>query len=164
MNRLNATRKGLIVGCLIIVLQLFFFYVLKQQTNSRYQFIVYAVFAASILWSVLSFAKSATATAKLSEYFSTGFKTFIAITLLIVLYTFIFYSIHTEIRDAEMALNNKLLQQEGNHTSMEIEANAKQLKSIFMPMMLGITTFLYLLLGSVITLLSSIVIIQLKKR
>ncbi len=143
----------------MITLEIFFFYILKQEINSNYQFIIYAFFIAGIVWSLLTEPAG-----KLREYFSTGFRVFIVITLLMVAYTFVFYSLHPEIRNAQIDVNNKLLQQQGNHTSMEIEANSKQLKSIFMPMMLAITTFLYLLSGSIITLLSSIIIIQLKKR
>jgi hypothetical protein len=48
-----------------------------------------------------------------------------------------------------------LLLQEGNHTAAEIESNANQLKQIFMPVMVGIATFKYIILGALVTAVGS---------
>jgi hypothetical protein len=163
MPPLNATKKGLIIGALMIALKLFLFYALKYQLDNPYQNIIYIVYTLGIVWSMIVFAQVNSST-KLSAYFSNGFKTFVVITLLMVAFTFTFFTIHPEIKDLQIEANNQLLIQQGNHTAPEIEANAKQMKSIFMPMTLLVTTFLYLFLGAVITLLSSVAIMQMKKR
>ena len=62
---------------------------------------------------------------------------------------------NTAYRDAGIDENNKMLLQQGNHTPAEIESNAKQLKQIFMPVMLGIATFKYLILGALVTAIGS---------
>jgi hypothetical protein len=72
-----------------------------------------------------------------------------------VIFTYIFYKFNTQYRDNGIAENNKLLLQEGNHTPAEIENNALQLKKIFMPMMLGINTFKYLILGVLVTVVGA---------
>ena len=72
-----------------------------------------------------------------------------------VLYTFIFFKFNTAYRDAGIAENNAMLLKEGNHTPAEIESNANQLKQIFMPVMVGITTFKYLILGALVTAIAS---------
>lgn len=163
MKTLNATQKGLVTGLLMIAVMLILFYALKLQPNSNLQYISFAIFTIGIIWSTSDFNKTATSKTKFSEYFSNGFKTFVVITLLMVVYTFVFYKLNPGIRDAQITLNSQLLAETHTHTQQEIDANAAQMKNIFMPMMLGIITFMYLLLGSIITLLSSAILKQLKK-
>lgn len=150
LNNLNATKKGLVTGIVMIGLALLFYFVLKLPVNEKEQYALFTVYIAGIAWSLLSYKQSA-GDKNFKSYFSTGFKTFIVVTFLMVLYTFIFFKLNTAYRDTGIAENNKLLIQQGNHTAAEIENNANQLKKIFMPVMVGITTFKYLILGALIT-------------
>jgi len=154
LNNLNATKKGLIIGLAMIGLALFFFYVLKLPVNEKEQYALFTVYVAGIAWSLFSF-KRTPGDKNFKSYFSTGFKTFIVVTLLMVLYTFIFFKFNTAYRDAGIAANNALLVKEGNHTAAEIESNASKLKKIFMPVMVGIATFKYLILGALVTAIGS---------
>lgn len=163
MRMLNATQKGLITGIAIIAVMFGLFYKLNMQPNSNLLYIVFFIFTAGIIWSTLSFSRSADDQTKLSAYFSNGFKTFIVVTLFMVIYTFIFYKLNPGVIDAQVALNSQLMAEQHTHTQQEIDANAAQMKKIFMPMMLFSVTIVYLLLGSIITLLSSVIIKQLKK-
>lgn len=147
----------------MIILSLFFFYGLKQPPDSKYQYVIYSVYTLGIIWSIASFNKPAGNESKFKEYFSAGFKTFIVVTLLMVVYTGIFYKINPSILEAKIELNNKLALQEGDHTAPEIESNANQMRSIFIPMMLAITTFIYLFLGALVSAVVSAVIMQMKK-
>lgn len=155
LKDLNATKKGLITGMVMIGLALFFFYVLKMPINQKEQYVIFTVYIAGIAWSLLSHKQISAENKNFKSYFSTGFKTFIVVTLLMVLYTFIFFKFNTAYRDAGIAENNELLMKEGNHTAAEIERNANQLKQIFMPVMVGIATFKYLILGALVTLIGS---------
>lgn len=155
LQKLNATRKGLLTGLLMIGLVLFFYYALKYPFNGTEQYVIYSVYAAGIIWSLYTFMQARTENKTFKEYFSAGFKTFIVATLLMVVFTFIFFSFDTTYRDSGIAENNKLLLLEGNHTPAEIEGNAQQLRKIFIPMMLGITMFKYLVLGALITALGA---------
>ena len=151
LQKLNATRKGLLTGLLMAGLVLFFYYGLKYPLNGKEQYVIYSIYLAGIIWSLFAFMQAKGENKPFKEYFSTGFKTFIVATLLMVVFTFIFFSFDTSYRESGIAENNKLLLQEGNHTPAEIESNAQQLRKIFMPMMLGITTFKYLVLGALVT-------------
>jgi carbamoylphosphate synthase small subunit len=151
LKNLTATYKGLVVGGLMIVVLLICFYVFKLPINEKEQYAVYAVYLTGILWSLYSFKQKTSTTTTFKDYFSVGFKTFIVATLVMVAYTFVFFKLNTSYRDLGIAENNKLLLAEGNHTPAEIEQNANQLKKIFLPMMMGITTFKYLILGALIT-------------
>ena len=155
LQKLNATRKGLLTGLLMAGLVLFFYYGLKYPLNGKEQYVIYSIYLAGIIWSLFAFMQAKGENKTFKEYFSTGFKTFIVATLLMVVFTFIFFSFDTSYRESGIAENNKLLLQEGNHTPAEIESNAQQLRKIFMPMMLGITMFKYLILGALITALGA---------
>lgn len=154
LNDLNATKKGLVTGLVMICLALFFYYILKLPVNEKDQYALFTLYIAGIAWSLFSF-RQMPGEKNFKSYFSTGFKTFIVVTLLMVLYTFIFFKFNTDYRDAGIAENNKLLLKEGNHTATEIESNANQLKQIFMPVMVGIATFKYLILGALVTAIGS---------
>lgn len=151
LQKLNATKKGLLTGLVMAGLSLFFFYGLQWPLNGKEQYAVYTVYLAGILWSLVSFMQGEAETRTFKDYFSAGFKTFVVVTLLMVVFTFIFFSFDTSYRESGIAENNKLLLAEGNHTPAEIESNAAQLRKIFMPMMLGITLFKYLVLGALVT-------------
>jgi hypothetical protein len=151
LQKINATKKGLVTGFVMAGVLLFFFYALKLPFNGTEQYAVYFVYMAGIIWSLYAFGQSNAENKTFKEYFSAGFKTFIVVTLLMVVFALIFFSFDTSVRESGIAENNKLLLAEGNHTPAEIESNAAQLRKIFMPMMVGITTFKYLILGALIT-------------
>ncbi len=154
-QNLTPTKKGLITGLVMIALALVFYYVFKMPLNQKDQYALFTVYIAGIAWSLFSFKQTSAADKNFKSYFATGFKTFIVITLLLVLYTAVFFMFNTAYRDAGIAENNKMLLLQGDHTPEEIESNAKQLKQIFMPVMLGITTFKYLFLGALVTAIGS---------
>ncbi len=155
MNNLTPRNKGLITGTVMVVLSLFFFYVSKQPLESNYQYIVYLVFVAGIIWCLMDFKKQAAGLPTFKEFFGAGFKMFVIVTLIMVLFVFIFFYLNPQIRDTKFAENNRLLLLEGNHTPAEIEKNAAAMKGIFLPMMVGITSFIYLFLGALITAITS---------
>jgi hypothetical protein len=66
-------------------------------------------------------------------------------------------------RDAWIENNNQMLLKEGNHTPAEIAENAKQMKSIFLPMMVGIHLFKHLIIGVLITAVTAGFLISQKK-
>lgn len=155
LKELNPTKKGLVTGLVMIMVALCSFYVLKLPVNQKEQYVIFVIYIAGIAWSLFSYKQTSAADKNFKSYFSTGFKTFIVVTLLMVLYTFIFFKFNTAYRDAGIAENNALLLKEGNHTPAEIASNANQLKQIFMPVMVGIATFKYLILGALVTVIGS---------
>ena len=155
MKNISARNKGLVTGMLMILLALFFFYVLKKPFESNYQYRIYTLYSAGIIWCLVDFKKNASGDLKFKGFFSAGFKMFIIVTLLMALFVLVFFYANPQIRDAKFAENSKLLLAEGNHTPAEIESNANQMKRIFIPMMMGITTFAYLFLGALITAITA---------
>lgn len=162
MKSLLPSVKGIITGLAMIAFSLIVFYGLHQPAGS-YQYVVYLLYTAGIVWSLLEFNKTATADTKFKDYFSYAFKTFIVVVLFMVIYTFIFFSLHPEIRDNMIAENNKLLLQQANHTPAEIEMQAKSMKNIYMMVMVSGALFLYLISGAVISGIASAIMLQKKK-
>lgn len=155
MKNVSPRTKGLITAVIMIALALFFFYGIKKPFDSSYQFIIYTVYAAGIIWCLLDFKRSAPEHSKFKDFFSAGFKMFVIVTLIMVFFVLIFFYLNPQITDTRLAENNKLLLAEGNHTPAEIEKNANEMKRIFIPMMLGITTFMYLFLGALVTAITA---------
>lgn len=163
MKKINAAKKGLVTGFLMIALSLFFYYGMKTPVQSPYQYAIYTVYTVGIIWSLITFNKRTENNTAFKAYFSEGFKTFIVVTLLMVIYTIVFYKLNPQIIENEVAINNQLAIKEGNHTPAEIAANGKQMRSIFITMTTAIITIMYLFLGALITAVGTGVIMQMKK-
>ena len=151
MKRLKAQYIGLITGGLMIAASLFSFYVLKLPVESNFQLVVYLIFSAGILWSLINSFTFDADKKSFKDYFSVGFKTFVIVALLMAIFTYVFFSIHTEFRDAKIAENNRLILAEGNHLPQEIEGNANQLKKLFLPIMVSSAVFRYLIVGALVS-------------
>ncbi|RZM00091.1 MAG: DUF4199 domain-containing protein, partial [Pedobacter sp.] len=140
--KLTATYKGLITGVLMLLLSVTMFYGLKLAPNGPNQMAVIAVFILGVLWSVFSLRKAAV-DLSFKNYFSEGFKTFIVATLIMVLYTALFYKLNPEILEAVIRENEGMIAKQGDKTPAEIAANSEKLRSIFMPMTISLTTVTY---------------------
>ena len=155
MNLTTPTQKGVITGALMILASVFSLYVLKNPVESYFQFIIYTIFCAGIIWSLLSYSLTDTPKKTFNNYFSTGFKTFIVISLLMAVFAYIYFSFNLEFRDNKIAENSRMLALQGNHLPKEIEENAAQLKKMFMPMMLSAAIFRYLIIGALVTVIAA---------
>ena len=155
MKRSTPTQKGVITGTLMVLASLFSLYVLKNPFESYFQFIVYSIFCAGIVWSLLTYSTTAGAKNSFKDYFSTGFKAFIVIALVMAVFTFAYFSLHPGFRDEKIAENSRLLALQGDHLPKEIEENSKQLKKMFMPLMISSAVFRYLILGTLITVITA---------
>ncbi len=155
MKQFTPTQKGLLTGILMILASLFSLYVLKNPVESYFQFMVYTIFCAGVLWSLISYSITATDKKSFSNYFSTGFKTFVVISLLMAVFAYIYFSFHLEFRDNKIAENSRMLLQQGNHLPKEVEENAVELKKMFMPMMLSAAIFRYMIIGALVTVIAA---------
>lgn len=155
MRKLKAQYIGLITGGLMIAASLFSFYVLHLPTKSKFQYVVYSIFSAGIIWSLLLHYKSDAADKKLKDYFSEGFKTFIVVVLLMVIYTFIFIKMNPQIIGSFIEENNKALAAEGNRTPAEILDNAAKIKSLFLLTMVMGATIIYLVIGALVSVVGA---------
>lgn len=160
-KNLNPTKKGLITGFLMIGMSLLLYYT-GQPFDSPLQYLIYIVYAVGIIWAIYDFSKTEENTNKFAAYFLQGFKCFIVVTLLMVIFTFVFNKLHPEFKD-QMALTYKEeLLKKGNTTADEILVNVEKMKSYYLTMLISAAIFGYLLIGAIITAGSSLLFMRRK--
>ena len=158
MKNISATFKGVITGLLMVVAALCLFYVVKLPVTGKTQFILIAIYLCGIMWSLFSFHKFSNNTPeerKFKQYFSEGFRTFIVVTLIMVVFTYIFYKLNPQILEGVIKENNELIVKGGNKMPAEIADNEKKLRDIFIPGMLMWSIVEYLFLGALVTLIGA---------
>lgn len=92
---------------------------------------------------------------KFGDYFSQGFKSFIVITLLLVIFTGIFNYLHPEIAAANADAYRVSLQNAQNRTPDEIEQDVKLYREGFGTAIISRSIFGYLVFGAMASSISS---------
>ena len=154
LKNLSALQKGLITGVLMIVLALSFFYS-HLPFDSPFQYVIYVAYTFGIVWTLFDFAKNGNHSNKFGEFFSQGFKCFIVVTLLMVVFTLVFNKLHPEFKDMMGDAYRKDLVSKGNKTPPEIEVAVKQAKDFYIVMLVSGAIFAYLIIGAVVTLVTT---------
>jgi hypothetical protein len=161
LKNITATQKGFVTGFLMIAFTLILFYT-HQPYNSPQQYFIYVLYTGGIIWSLFTFSRSEDNPNKFAKYFLEGFKCFVIVTLLMVLFTFIFNKLHPEFKE-ELAVAYKTeLVKQGNSTPAEIESSVLKMKDYYLTMLISRSIFAYLFLGGVITAIASLVFIRRK--
>jgi hypothetical protein len=89
MKQTTPAQKGLLTGALMIAASLFSLYVLKNPVESYFQYIIYSIFCFGIVFSMVVYYRTATDKKSFTNFFSTGFKTFVVVSLLMAAFAFI---------------------------------------------------------------------------
>jgi hypothetical protein len=162
MKNFTATQKGLITGAAMIA-NSFFIYKVQSNFDNKLQYITYCLYVAGVVWTMIGFSKTASADTKFGSYFSQGFKCFIVVTLLMVVFTFVFLTmLHPEMKD-EMAVSvREGLIKQGNKTPKEIEEAVVMAKKSFVPALVMAAVFGYLVIGAMVTAVTTAVLMQTK--
>ena len=164
MKKLSATYIGLIIAALMILASIILFYGFGRAPKDPAHLIVMGIYVVGICWSLLSLNPVEGEPLKFKQYFSQGFKTFIIVTLLMVIFTAIFYKLNPQIIDAFISENEALVAQGRDKTPAEIKANSDSLRSIFMPMTISLTTVVYLGLGALTSLVCGMILSNRQKK
>jgi hypothetical protein len=147
----TSTRIGIVSGLIMIVTSILIFY-FKGGFDNAYQYITYGIYAGSIVFAQHIYSGAAREGHKLKNYFSEGFKTFIVITLLMVIFTRVFISYTPELtRDAAETLRRELLSN-ANKTEAEINNELALYRKNYNNIMTSIVIFGYLAIGSLVSL------------
>lgn len=161
LQKINATKKGLLTGIIMISLSLIFFYT-GQSFESPLQYAIYLVYAAGIVWTIYDFSKSEENTNKFGIFFLQGFKCFIVVTLLMVVFTFVFNKLHPEFKNEMVKAYGDELIKKGNSTPAEVQANMDKMKQYYLTMFISSAIFGYLLTGATISAVTSLFFIRKK--
>ena len=162
MNSLSATVKGFVTGCLMIFASLIIYHFCGSFDNNC-QYIVYAMYVVGIFWTLRDFDKSKVDNKTFKNYFSQGFKCFIVITLLMVVFTWIFIKLNPGLQE-DMAQNYREgLIRKGNLTNTETEGMVLNAKKYFIIVLTSMAIFGYLVIGALVTAITSAIFAKRKR-
>ena len=153
MKTITARNKGLITGTIMILISIGI-YLAKKDFDNGLQYIVYATYVAGILWTLLIFKKEAGDTATFKACFSEGFKCFIVVTFLMVLFTLVFILIHPELKVQMAAIMRVEYAKDINMAPLDIENRVNGARKFFLPGYLMGAVLSYLAIGALVTLIT----------
>ncbi len=156
---LNATKKGLLTGLIMIGLSLLLYYT-KQPFDSPTQYLIYIAYAGGIVWTIYAFSKTEENNNKFGTFFLQGFKCFIVITLLMVVFTYVFNKMNPEFKDEMVKAYREEMVSKGNTTPDEMLKNIEKAKEYYLTMLLSGAIFGYLLAGAAITAVTSFLFLK----
>ncbi len=151
LNELSATKKGLLTGLLMLLVSLLANLAGKQPVNGLHIYLVYGLYTAGIVWTLLSFDKKGQHDNKLKAFFNEGFRCFIVVTLLMVVYTFCFLKMNTQLQEEYARMMQEGLTKEGNKTPAEVTAQIAVMRSRLPTVITSGAVFFYLVIGVIVT-------------
>ena len=163
MKSLSPTKKGLLTGLAMILVSIVIYYT-KGNFQNKLQYITYSIYVAGIVWTLIEFSKSNPPSHKFGAYFSQGFKCFIVVTLLMVIFTAVFLLLQPKLTDEMAAIFKAELEKNGNYTTPEIEDKVRIAKKSFLPSLIMGAVFGYLVIGAMVTAITSGFVMQKYKR
>jgi hypothetical protein len=114
------------------------------------------------VWTIRAFSKSEENTNKFGAFFLQGFKCFIVITLLMVIFTIVFNKLHPEFKEGMVKAYRDELLKKGNSTPAEILKNIESAKDYYLTMLISGAIFVYLATGAVFTAATSLLFMKRK--
>jgi Protein of unknown function (DUF4199) len=150
MKKITPLIKGTITATGMLALTLVLFYA-KQPAGSGYQYFIYVIYAAGILWALIDYARSVDHAPKFTELFGQGFRCFIMVTLIMVTFTAIFTKMHPEFAEESSVYYKQDLVKDKNRTPAEIDKEVTEYKKQFTTRLVSLSIFGYLLTGVVFT-------------
>ena len=160
--KLSPAIKGIITASIMIAIALITYYS-GLPANSPFQYLIYAVYALGITWTVIAYRKSKSFTGKFGGLFNQGFKCFIVVTLLIVAFTGIFSKMHPEFAEESAKLyKEELVLNAKDKTPSDIEEDVARYKKGYTLALIYGSIFGYLIIGAVVTAASSLLLTRRK--
>ncbi len=154
MKNISAKYIGLITGGLMVLISLIMFYQFHFPDTGTVKYVCYTIYTISIIISLINF-KRANTDKEFKDYFSEGFKTFVVVSLIMALFTWIFYKMNPQIFDNIINDINKINALDPNKTPQEVIENGEKIRNIRIPMTVAINTIIYMVLGALVTAISA---------
>ena len=154
MNNISARNKGLITGAVMIIISICIF-IAKGNFENGLQYITYTTYVAGILWAIFTFKKQTGNTATFKQYFAEGFKCFIVVTLLMVLFTLVFILLQPQLKEQMATLMRAGYSKAVDLTPVDIENRIATAKKFFLPGYVMGAVLGYLFIGALISLIAA---------
>ncbi|HNR16509.1 MAG TPA: DUF4199 domain-containing protein [Chitinophagaceae bacterium] len=157
--KLSPAIKGAVTGAVMIGIALITFYS-GMKADSAFQYLVYIVYALGITWTITAYKKSDRFTGKFWDSFNQGFRCFIIVTLLMVLFTGLFSKMHPEFAEEAAEFYKEELIKSKSKTPAEIDTIVNSYKKGYSTMLVYSSIFGYLIIGAVVTAIVSALTIR----
>jgi len=154
MKSISAKTKGLITGAVMIIISICIF-LIKQSFENGLQYIVYTTYVTGILWTLFTFKKETGNTATFKQYFAEGFKCFIVVTLMMVLFTLAFILLHPELKEQMAVLMKTEYSKMKDMTPLDVENRIAAAKKFFLPGYLMGAVLGYIVIGALISVIGA---------
>ena len=142
--------KGLITGAAMLATTLIMGF-LKIPASSGVQYLIYILYGAGIGWTIYAHSRSEAYNGKFGNLFSAGFRCFVIVTLLMVIFTAV-YSIANPVFGDEMAeLYRESLKDNKDILPNAIDEQVLAYRKSFTTRLVSMSIFQFLILGAVFT-------------
>lgn len=148
--KLSPALKGFITAILMIGVALLLDK-RKDNGDTRLQYLILVLYAAGIIWSLVSYSFIEKSNRKFSALFSQGFKCFIVVTLVMIVFTALFIKMHPEYAVQEAAATKEYYLKQGDKTPAEIADLAERAKKQYAITVISVSIFRYLIFGAIVT-------------
>jgi hypothetical protein len=149
--------KGVIISLVLIVLGLAIYFT-GQSQNSALQWVQSLLFGVGIIWAAISFSKQSDGNVTFGNVFAHSFKTSMAATAIMLVYTFVFLKfIAPSFVDQAIEISRQKMEAKGNLTAEQIDQAIAMTKKFFMPFAIGGGLVVDLILGAIFSLLGAAV-------
>ncbi|MBC7949770.1 MAG: DUF4199 family protein [Chitinophagaceae bacterium] len=151
MNKITPLLKGVITGIIMVLTTLLLIY--TQSPSSPVQYIVYAIYAGGIAWTLLAYYRSPEYSPKFGDIFSRGFRCFIIVTLIMVTFVGIFGYMHPEYAKKEAAAYKAYLDEDkkSNRTPIEKAEMVRKMEKNFIVSNMSGAMFGTMITGAIFT-------------
>lgn len=150
MNKLTPLVKGIITGAAMVIAALILYYS-KIPADSILHYSVRALFAVGIIWTLISYSRSAAFTGSFAQLFGQGFRCFIVATLIMVAFTAIFSMMHPEFAEEAAQYYREDLVKEKGRSPAQIDELVAKVKKRYTTGVVYLTVFGYLMTGIIVT-------------
>lgn len=146
----------------MVIFQLIMLYT-NQPGDSFVQYIAYAIYAGGIAWTLLAYSRSPEYTGKFGDVFGQGFRCFIVVVLILVIFTAIYTISHPELAE-EAAKNYRAdLEKAKDKMPAQIDEMVSTAKKQFLTGNIMMAIFGTLIPGAIFTLAGSALVLLRRK-
>lgn len=162
MLKTTPLTKGFITGGLILA-TILLFSLYKIEASSGSQYLVYIFYGAGVGWTIRDYSRSAAYTGKFGSLFNQGFRCFVIVTLIMVVFWLIYVLSNPGFVDDMASYYRADLEKMKEVLPNEIDEKVANYRKSFMASIVSFTIFQYLLMGTIFTLAWSVFFILRRK-
>ena len=146
--------KGIVISLVLILLSLVLYFT-GESENTVLKWVQFFLFGGGIIWADIYYAQQLKGNVTFGNVFAHGFKTSAAITVIVLVYTFIFIKfISPELVD-KVIIQARIKWEEAKLTSAQMQQAEDVTRKYFLPFAIGGVLFMYMVGGLIFSLIGA---------